>query len=339
MTQGKERSFIFKGIHPRLAIGTASDRYSGWLGQIYTWERYAGRIKRRTKKVGGCGFVEEILPVDSVREFFEHFDILELDFTFYRPLKDEQGNFTQSYHTLKAYGTFLNPGNRIILKVPQLFFAKRVWRKEVFGENPHYLDADAFARQFYEPALELLDPWLAGLLFEQEYHRKDDRPAPKKVAEELDRFFRAIPSDSRYHVELRTDSFLSPEVFGVFDRHGIGQVLSHWSWLPSLKLQFSLAGRRIFSKSRELIIRLMTPRGMRYEEAYAKAYPFDRLVEGMLQNSMVRDAVDIAREAIKLGVRANIIINNRAGGNAPLIAQKVLAAFTSAFSEAGKMET
>jgi len=65
----------------------------------------------------------------------------------------------------------------------------------------------------------------------------------------------------------------------------------------------------------------MTPLGMRYEDAYAKGYPFDRMVEGMLQPEMVFDAVEIVKSAIEKGVRVNLIINNRAGGNAPTIAQ------------------
>jgi len=67
----------------------------------------------------------------------------------------------------------------------------------------------------------------------------------------------------------------------------------------------------------------MTPLNMRYEDAYARAHPFEKLVEGMLQPDMVRDTAEIMREAIQDGVETNIIINNRAGGNAPTIAQKV----------------
>jgi hypothetical protein len=33
-------------------------------------------------------FVERVLPVDSVEEYFEHFPVLEIDFPFYRPLLD-----------------------------------------------------------------------------------------------------------------------------------------------------------------------------------------------------------------------------------------------------------
>jgi hypothetical protein len=67
----------------------------------------------------------------------------------------------------------------------------------------------------------------------------------------------------------------------------------------------------------------MTPLNMRYEDAYFKAYPFDKLVEGMLQPEMVLETVEIVRGAIEKGLLVNLIINNRAGGNAPMIAQLI----------------
>ena len=79
--------FRFRHLHPQVRLGTASDRYADWLGQIYTAERYQGRITRRTKVVGEQTFTEEVLPVDSITEYFEHFPVLEIDYTFYRPQK------------------------------------------------------------------------------------------------------------------------------------------------------------------------------------------------------------------------------------------------------------
>jgi hypothetical protein len=71
----------------------------------------------------------------------------------------------------------------------------------------------------------------------------------------------------------------------------------------------------------------MTPIGLRYEEAYAKAHPFDKLVEGMLQPEMVTETASLMKTGVEQGVHMNVVINNRAGGNAPLIAQKVAASF------------
>ncbi|MBW2009055.1 MAG: DUF72 domain-containing protein [Deltaproteobacteria bacterium] len=109
-------------------------------------------------------------------------------------------------------------------------------------------------------------------------------------------------------VELRTEALLGGAVLEVFARHGLGQVLSHWTWGTWYCVSW-------------------TPRGMRYEEAYAKAHPFDALVEGMMSAPMVEESADIAARAMEQGVRVSVIVNNRAGGNAPLIARHVAECF------------
>ena len=323
----KLEHFQFRDLHPQVYMGTASDRYAGWIGQIYAGENYAGRIGSRTKRVAGKGFVEEVLPVESVEEYFRHFRILELDFTFYRPLLDKDGKATQTLHVLRSYSQYLNRTDRLILKVPQAVFAKKLWRKGKYIENEDYLNPEIFIRQFYEPAMGIVAAWLDGLIFEQEYQRKQDRLSPKAQAAELDAFFDAIPKDARYHAELRTDTLLTAPVFSVFEKHGVGQVLSHWTWLPPLARQFALSGRRFLNMGKHSIIRLMTPRGMRYEDAYARGHPFNRLVDGMMNPQMVDQTVHIMRAAIESDTQINVIINNRAGGNAPMIAQRIASRF------------
>lgn len=315
--------FRFKSLHPDVFFGTASDRYAGWIGQIYSKERFAGKAKRRHHTVGGKSFVEEILPVESVEEYFQHFGVLEIDYTFYRPLLDKDGKPTNNYRVLENYRSHMNEGDRLILKAPQMVFAQKVRRKEGFVENEDYLNPRAFTEQFYKPANDILGGRLAGIIFEQEYQRKKERTSPEEAARELDEFFGEIPRDDLYHVELRTETLLTEPVFAVFEKHGIGQVLSHWTWLPSLSKQFAASGKRFLNSGGQCVIRLMTPRGMRYEEAYAKAHPFDRMVEGMMDSWLVEDTVRMMWSAVAKETKANIIINNRAGGNAPLIAQEI----------------
>ncbi len=84
---------------------------------------------------------------------------------------------------------------------------------------------------------------------------------------------------------------------------------------------------RFFNAGNECVIRLLTPLNMRYEDSYVRAYPFDKLVEGMLQPEMVLETVEILRTAVEKGVLVNLIINNRAGGNAPLIAREIAEKF------------
>lgn len=313
--------FRFRGLHENVRIGTASDRYAGWIGQIYSEERYASRISKRSKTVAGKTFQEQVLPVDSVEEYFQHFPVLELDFTFYRLLLDQDSKPTQSYHVLLRYQDHLGKTDRLILKVPQAICAQRLRKRGGLVENPDYLNSEVFVGQFYEPAQEILGDLMSALIFEAAYLPKKIRLSASEHAEAWDRFFQQIPKDNRYHVELRTEGLLTHEYFKVLAEHGVGQVYSHWTWLPSLSKQFDLNDHEFSNAGQECILRLMTARRMRYEESYRMAHPFNQLVAGMLDARMLEEAVEIVSAAIDKGVTANVIINNRAGGNAPIIAQ------------------
>ncbi|NOQ96521.1 MAG: DUF72 domain-containing protein, partial [Desulfobacterales bacterium] len=94
-------TFYFRDLHPNVFMGTASDRYAGWIGQIYSKERYQNSISMRPKAIGGKTLQEEVLPVGSVEEYFQHFSVLELDFTFYSLLFDKDLRPTQNYHVLR----------------------------------------------------------------------------------------------------------------------------------------------------------------------------------------------------------------------------------------------
>lgn len=323
------KSFRFRDLHPHLFIGTASDRYGGWIGQIYTAEKYQGRITHRSHPVGGKVYQDEVLPVDSVREYFKHFSILELDYTFYRPLRTPDGEPTSNYYILRNYKRYLAKDDRIILKVPQEVCAVKIRQGDQAVANPHYLNARVFLEQFYHPAVELLGSHLVGLLFEQEYQRQGDRIPIAQAASAWNTFFEALPRDTRYHLELRTDAYWSPPLFEVLEKHGVGQVLSHWTWLPPLSKQLARVGGRWITAGRVGLVRLMTPLDKRYEEAFAQAHPFDKLVEGMLSPGMVRDTVELMKRAVERERDLYLIINNRSGGNAPLIAREIASRFLS----------
>ncbi len=318
--------YFFRELHPAISIGTASDRYRGWLGQIYSEELYRGRLISRTSRVGKNSFRDEVLPVDCVREYFQHFRILEIDFTFYAPLI-EKGGPTPCAKTLGEYSRYLGPEDRVFLKAPQMFFARKVRQGKEYVRNEDYLAPEAFTRQFYEPATRLLGPNLKGIIFEQEYQRMDERVPAEVLAGQFETFFGALPEDDRYHVELRTEAYLSPPVLEVLRSFGVGQVLSHWTWLPNLRRQFAKAGHKFIGAGGQALIRLMTPIGTRYEDAYARAFPFDRLLEDMLQPSMIAHTADLMCRGIEQGTGVNVIVNNRSGGNAPLIAREIVREF------------
>ena len=317
------RKFIFRGLHSQIRIGMASDRYAGWIGQVYSEGRYRREIKHRTHKIGEKSFTEEVLPVESVEEYFEHFPILEIDYTFYRLLLDKSGKPTPNYFTLKESQPYLKKDDQLILKVPQLISARRIRQGGKFVENEAYLNPEIFTNQFYKPAVEILGPNLSGFIFEQEYQPKKERVEVDEMAKSLDSFFKAVPKDKRYHIELRTEAYLSEPVFDILERHGVGLVYSHWTWLPPLSRQFSKTKGRFFNSGGDCIIRLMTPLRMSYEDSYAKAFPFDKTVDGMMNPEMIDDTIQIIMEGVRRRKRMNLIINNRAGGNGPIIAQEI----------------
>ena len=63
---------------------------------------------------------------------------------------------------------------------------------------------------------------------------------------------------------------------------------------------------------------------MSYEESCVKAFPFDKMVPGMLDSEMIEDTAKIVNDVMKDKVQVNLIINNRGSGNSPLIAKEVV---------------
>jgi uncharacterized protein YecE (DUF72 family) len=325
-------NFLFRDLHPLVYLGTASDRYAGWIGQVYSEGRYEGRITERSKKLKGKTFKERVLPVESVEEYFQHFSVLELDFTFYRPLLDGAMSPTPTYHVIRRYREHLRDYSRLILKVPQAVCAQKLWRGGAFQKNPDYLNADFFIRQFYDPAREVLGDLVQAFVFEQEYQAKKERPSSREHVDALGAFLDKLPKDPRYHFEIRTEALLTESYFALLEEYGVGQVLSHWTWLPPLKRQLALNQDRFLNSGKQCIIRLMTPLRMRYEEAYAKASPFDRLVEGMINPKSIQDILQVLTRGVDQGVGMNVIVNNRFGGNAPLIAKSLAQKFLTHLS-------
>ena len=66
--ESRPKIFLFRDLDSTILIGMASDRYDGWIAQIYSKGRYEKGITRRSHKVGDKTFNEETLPVEAVTE-------------------------------------------------------------------------------------------------------------------------------------------------------------------------------------------------------------------------------------------------------------------------------
>ncbi len=323
-------AFDFRDVHPHVRFGTASDRYAAWIGQIYSPE-FEAEVSSRRRSLGGRKFDERTVPVRSVEEYFEHFGALEIDFTYYSPLRDADDEPTNNFFLLGQYADYVPPTGAIFLKAPQTYFSRTLRRGSgenlTYVDNPEFLNAEAYTRQFHEPARTLLGDRLAGILFEQEYQRKADSPSLEENVAELDGFFERIPRDVQHHVELRSEHLMEPPYFDWLASRGLGFVFSHWTWLPPLRKQWRMCGGRFTAADGNVVARLLTPINVRYADAYALAHPFDRpvseLCESAQARNMVLDVTALVYQAEAQGALVNVIANNRAWGNAPALSQAI----------------
>ena len=312
-------------VHPVLRFGSASDRYAAWIGQVYPRDVWAGDVTTRKKTVGGESFEERLLPVASVEDYFEHFGVLEIDFTYYRPLLEATGKPSPGLFTLEHYADASPANARFLLKAPQQVVARRLRRKVdgrwAYVENDGYLDADAFARQFVEPARAKLGVKLAGIILEQPYERAAESPPPETFVAEWDRFVSEIPNDVAYHLEVRSSHLLTPPYLEWLANRELGFCFSHWQWLPPIIDQWRLVGERFSSASGEAVLRLVQPRDMPYAESWKRAYPFEGPAPGLSDTGAARRMVDettaLMYQAVEAGVVLNVVGNNRAWGNTP----------------------
>lgn len=328
--------FAFRSAIPSVRFGTASDRYAGWIGQIYS-EEWRGSVSKRKRTLGGQRFEERTVPVASVEEYFEHFSTLEIDFTFYRPLLAADGAPTSNYFVLQRYADAAPRSAEFILKAPQEVSARVLRRSGAGGAssaagpayeaNPSFLDSEIFINAYVSPAIKILGSRFIGILFEQEYQRKGSGLQSERNITEFDRFFSSMQSIPQVHIELRSPHLLTTPYFDWLENRGIGHVFSHWTWLPSIEEQWRLSGKRFTASNRDVVCRLLTPRKMQYAKAYAFAHPFDapvpELSETPQASAMLEDTTHLAIESLKKDFAPIIISNNRAWGNAPSLAQQV----------------
>lgn len=335
--------YDFRAVHPHLAFGTASDRYAAWIGQVYP-ERWRSEIQTRKKRLGRESFEERQLPIASVVDYFAHFSVLEIDFTFYRPLLEDDASPGSNFFVLQTYAEHAPADARFLLKAPQAFAARTLRRRGKGGpqydENPTYLDADGFVRQFLEPAQELLGDRLRGVIFEQEYTRVAESPEPEVFVANLDRFFRDVPDAVQIHLEVRSPHLIVPAYVDWLEERGLGFVFSHWQYLPSIKEQWERVGGRFTAADGDVVLRLLNPRGMSYADAFAAAYPFEGPAPGLSDTpqalQMIDETTALAYRAIDDERTLNVIANNRAWGNSPDLAAAVAARFLDFAAERGQ---
>ncbi len=288
-------------------LGTSSWKYPGWLGWLYTEERYRTRGRHSQAK-----FERECLA-----EYAEVLPTVCVDAGYYTfPTREGMEKLCSQVPAAFRFG----------FKVTDEITLRRFPVLDRFGArggsaNPHFLDADLFRNAFLRP----LEPFQANvgvLMFEFAAFQPDDWPEPAAFAAALDAFLRQLPAGWQYGVEIRNEALLTPEYFATLARHGVTHVFNHWHRMPGVERQLQLPGSLTtdFTAARFLL-----KPGRRYEDAVQRFSPYTHVQEerpeareaaAALMRAVATDPASAPGPAEGRKRKSFVFINNRLEGNA-----------------------
>jgi uncharacterized protein YecE (DUF72 family) len=282
----------------QIYLGTSSWKYDGWLGQIYTRDRYSTRGRFSQKR-----FEQECLA-----EYAEVFPIVCGDFSFYQ--------FPSADYWARLFAG-APPQLQFALKVPEDITVRHFPGHPRYGAranawNPGFLDFELFDAAF----LSLLRPFrhrLAVLILEFGAFPSRVFDGVGAFLRELIPFLERLPhGEFRFAVEIRNPEFLGPEYFEAMHEGHTAHVFNAWTRMPGLDAQITLPGA--FTTD-FIVARALLRQGRSYEEAVQAFSPYDAIQD---ENPPARQALrQLIRSARETKRPAFLFVNNRLEGNAP----------------------
>ncbi len=289
-------------LSPLVRFGTSTWAYEGWQGLVYHRAYPKGRFKK-----------------DCVAEYARYeyrgqrlFQTVGLDQTFYRPPTPAQ---------LAHYSELVPSGFEMCSKVWEEITIPRFADQPRYGgkagqPNPRFLDAELFAELVLSPYRQAFKDRTGPFIFE--FQRTGIEPG--EFLTRLEHFLGRLPGEFSYAVEVRNPRLLGAEYHAVLQRHGVAHVYNHWTYMPALADQHQRLSGAFTAPF--VLLRLLTPVKVRYEDAVERAEPYDRIVQTLPQ--MRTDALALVRQAVEENRRAYVLVNNRAEGCAPLTVQALV---------------
>jgi len=289
-------------LSPLIRFGTSTWTYEGWQGQVYI-RPYAKTTFARECLGEYCQYQYKDEPL---------FRTVCNDATFYRPPTANQ---------LRRYLDQIPEDFEMCFKVWEEITIPRYATQARYGAkagqpNPRFLDATLFKDLVLTPYREArFESHMGPFLFEFQRHGL----SAHEFCTRLDKFFRQVPKDFRYAVEIRNAGLLGSDYHQVLEAYGVAHVYNHWSYMPQLAEQHRRMGSFTASFT---VVRLLTPLQMSYEAAKKRAAPYTKIVEEL--PDMRRDTVELVKKAVVEKRQAYVLVNNRSEGNAPLTVQALV---------------
>jgi uncharacterized protein YecE (DUF72 family) len=278
-------------------IGGSSWKYEGWLGQIYSRERYLARGK----------FSKRAFEQECLTEYAETFPTVCGDFAFYQ--------FPTDDFWAKLFSR-VPEGFQFAFKVPEqvtckVFPVHARYGPQAGRENEAFLDPQVFQEMFVRPLLPHRRK-TALMIFEFGTMSRRSFEDVGQFVGRLDPFLATLPPEFRYAIEIRNPDYLDRTYFECLRAHGVAHVYNAWAKMPELKHQMAIPGSATADFQ---VCRALLRRGRVYEEAVDAFAPYTH----------VQDPNPEARESMKVLIgraRENkeflfLFVNNRLEGNAP----------------------
>jgi uncharacterized protein YecE (DUF72 family) len=281
-------------------IGTSSWKYEGWLGQIYTRERYLARGR----------FSKKRFEAECLAEYAETFPAVCGDFSFYQ--------FPPPAYWARLFDS-APPPLRVALKAPEEVTVEVFPRHARYGpragmQNPSYLNAEALAALFLEPLAPYGDR-VGPVIFEFGARGA----SPREFTARLDSFLSALPATHRFAVEVRNREYLQPRYFDCLRAHRAAHVFNAWTRMPELGQQIAMP--HAFTTD-FVVVRALLRRGRPYAEAVRIFEPYAEIRDpNPAGRTVLRELIRRMRQERRA---AFIFVNNRFEGNAPETIRAVL---------------
>jgi uncharacterized protein YecE (DUF72 family) len=306
-------SLVLAPLRPRLAalaeqgiyLGTSSWKYPGWMGLVYSPERYVFRGE----------FSEGRFNDRCLKEYAETFPAVGVDATYYT---------FPSEKFAAGLGAQVPDGFRFGFKVTDEITAKRFPLLPRFAErqgqlNPNFLNAEMFADQFLRP-LEVIRPKVGLVMFEFSRFYAPDFVRGRDFVAALDRFLGELPQGWRYGVEVRNRNLLHPDVFAMLRGHGVAHLFNQWSGGTALGFQLAQEGCWTAAHGGA---RLLIPPGNNYEESQQRLMPYDQLREPFPECRQA--TVQMIQKAKRRGIAPMFVFfGNKLEGSSVLSAKAVV---------------
>jgi uncharacterized protein YecE (DUF72 family) len=305
-------------IPPSIRFGTSSWTYPGWRGTVYR-EAYRSDKDLRERCLEEYGR-------------WPAFSCVGVDSTFYAPPEPA---------VLLRWARQLPARVRWVCKTWDRLTVSRYARHPRYGaragtENPEQLDPGVFFDVFLRPFDEAgVRDRLGPFMLEFQPMSASERREPRRFLDKLGAFCAAVGREVELAVEIRTPELLGADYFSVLRAHGVAHVLNHWSRMPAIRRQRELASASGGLPGRSRVLRLLTPRGLTYEESVDAFQPYDRLREPIAD--MREDAVEAALEALEVQVPAYVLVNNRLEGHAPSTIDALIQVLAQRLASAGAL--